>query len=48
MTLDVAQCLAAETMHQNDDDFADRPLETDAERWIRMRRWAAEQIVGAK
>jgi hypothetical protein len=40
----VAPSLAREIAFQNDDDFAMRGNETPAQRWTRMRAWAAAQV----
>lgn len=37
--LNIAECMAAEIAYQNDER-----QETDAQRWVRMRQWVAEQI----
>jgi hypothetical protein len=39
---DIASQLAQETMFVNDE--AGRRVETDEERWIRVRAWAAKQV----
>jgi hypothetical protein len=38
----VARCMAAEIAYMNDE--ACRQIETPGERWVRMRKWAAENI----
>lgn len=40
--LDIARCLANETTYENDE--CGRRGETPEERWVRMRKWAAENI----
>ena len=43
----VAPMLAREVMFENDDDFAYYRDETPEARWVRMRKWAEEQLVRA-
>lgn len=46
---DIAPCLAAEVMHQNDQDFISRAhMDTPEQRWTRMRAWAVKQIILAE
>lgn len=41
----IAPALAAEIMHENDDDFRwDYQEETHEQRWVRMRAWAVNQL----
>ena len=41
----VAQSLAREIAHVNDDDFGWRTNETPAQRWQRMREWVGANLV---
>lgn len=42
---DIAESLAREIMFQNDDDFGARwNKETPEARWVRVRKWVAEQV----
>jgi len=44
-SLNIARCMAAEVMFENDDPFGYRVIEeTPEERWIRMRAWVESQI----
>lgn len=40
--LGIARCMAAEIAYMNDEWGS--PSETPAERWVRMRKWVAENI----
>lgn len=47
--LGIARSMAAEIMFENDEPWAYRKIaETPTYRWIRMRRWIAEQIKESK
>lgn len=44
-TLGIAPCMAAEIMHENDDDMhMGDPNETPSQRWQRMRRWVDHML----
>lgn len=44
-TFNIATQLAQEAMYVNDEDGPVRQVETDEQRWVRVRAWAARQIL---
>ena len=44
----IAHALVQEIEFENDEDFCYRNTTTPEQRWSRVRKWVAEQIIGAK